>query len=56
MTTTVTIDAHLSSEKEVKVTIVDEGENLEEFSLQDGDSEQRHVYDGREIRIKEVAK
>ncbi len=56
MTTTVTINAHLSTEKEVAVRIIDNGEIVEEFTLQDGESDDRAVYDGRQITVKEIEK
>ncbi len=58
MTTTVIIKAHLSTTKEVRVTINDNvsGTKLEEFTLQDGETAERYVYDGREINVLEVTK
>lgn len=56
MTTTVTIAAHLSTEKEVRVKLTDNGSTTEEFALQDGEKAERYVYDGREISVQEVAK
>lgn len=58
MTTTVTINAHLATTKEVQVEINDNstGTLVEKFTLQDGESAERHVYDGREIIVREVAK
>lgn len=58
MTTTVTIDAHVSPDKEVLVTILDKDTEavFEEFTLQDGESDSRYVYDDREIRISEITK
>ena len=56
MTTTVTIAAHHSAEKEVLVKITDNGSTVEEFSLQDGEKAERYVYDGREISVQEVTK
>ena len=56
MTTTVTIAAHLSKEKEVRVKINDNGNTVEEFALQDGETASRVVYDGREISILEAIK
>ena len=58
MTTTVTVAAHCTSDKEVKVSIVNRvtGEVYEEFVLQDGQSSHRVVYDDREIRTAEVLK
>lgn len=55
MTTTVTIDAHCASDKEVIVVITGEGDD-ENFTLQDGESDSRVVYDDREIHVKEVTK
>lgn len=54
MTTTVTIEAHHASNKRVSVAITDNGIPVEEFTLNDGETAQRHVYDGREISVKEV--
>jgi len=56
MTTTVTIAAHLSTEKEVRVKIINNGSPVEEFALQDGEKAERYVYDGREISVQEVVK
>lgn len=56
MTTAVKIEAHLSAEKEVKVTIMDDNSDTEEFTIQDGKTVDCHVYDGRQIIIKEVEK
>ncbi|BBL75983.1 hypothetical protein [Methylomagnum ishizawai] len=56
MTTTVSIEAHHPPDKEVSVSITENGQTVEAFALRDGESAQRHVYDGREISVKEVAK
>jgi hypothetical protein len=56
MTTTVTIAAHLSTEKEVRVNLTENGNTVEEFALQDGEKAERYVYDGREISVQEVVK
>lgn len=58
MTTTVTINAHCASNKEVHVRLVNRvtGEVHEEFVLQDGQSSHRVVFDDREITIGEVVK
>jgi len=56
MTTTVTIAAHLSPEKEVRVKLTDNGSTTEEFALQNGETAERYVYDGREISVREVTK
>lgn len=58
MTTTVTIDAHCDPlTTKVRVCIGDSNEAGEEtFFMEDGESEDRHIYDGREIHIKEIPK
>jgi hypothetical protein len=57
MTTTVQILAHLASTKEVKVTVHGTaGTVIEEFSLQDGETAERYVYDDRQITVKEADK
>lgn len=56
MTTTVTIAAHHSTDKEVRVKITEGGNTVEEFALQDGENADRYVYDGREISVQEVVK
>ena len=56
MTTTVTITAHLSTEKEVRVKLTDNGSTTEEFALQNGETAERYVYAGREISVQEVVK
>ena len=58
MTTTVKIEAHLANTKEVKVIIEDTDDVLhkEEFTLQDGETADHYVYDGRVISVKEVEK
>lgn len=58
MTTTVIIKAHCAPEKEVRVSISDNvtGDSYEEFSLQDGETAERTVYDAREISVMEVVK
>jgi hypothetical protein len=56
MTTNVVVTAHCAATKEVKVTITDPTAETEHFVLQDGESADRVVYDGREISVKEVEK
>lgn len=58
MTTTVTVSAHCSSDKEVRVRIADEDTELtlEAFTLQDGESRQCVVFDARAITVREVLK
>lgn len=55
MTTTVKIEAHCSSDKEVFVSVADGGSG-ETFVLQDGESAERYAYDDREITVKERSK
>ena len=55
MTTTVKVEAHLSSEKEVRVSINTENTG-EVYILQDGENGEYYVYDDREISVKEVVK
>lgn len=58
MTTTVKVSAHCSGQKEVVVEIFDNasGQQVESFKLQDGESADRVVFDGRELTVKEVLK
>lgn len=56
MTTTVNIQAHCASNKEVHVTVVDNGINNEDFVLQNGETASRVVYDGRSITVFEMEK
>ena len=56
MTTTVTIAAHCADTKEVEVKITDTDADTEAFTLQDGETAERVVYDGREINVKEIEK
>lgn len=57
MTTTVTVLAHLASTKEVKIAVVGEaGRVIEEFTIQDGETAERFVYDERQIVVREVEK
>ncbi len=56
MTTTVKIEAHLATTKEVRVKITDAGNTIEEFALQDGEKAERYVYDGRGISVVEAEK
>lgn len=58
MTTTVSITAHCSPDKQVQVNISDKQSKavLEEFTIQDSEFAERYVYDDREITISEVLK
>ncbi len=54
MTTNVTINAHCAPEKKVDVIISDGDETVEVFSLDDGESADRVVYDNRIMTVTEV--
>ena len=59
MTTTVIVQAHCSSDKEVVVTLTNHDHPdlpYEVFALQDGETAQRVVYDNRQITVQEVPK
>lgn len=56
MTTTVRVNAHCASNKEVIVTIKDPTSEEEVVILQDGEVFEKVVYDDREINVKEVVK
>lgn len=53
MTTTVIINAHLATTKKVIVEINDNESGLlvEKFALQDGESAQRVVFNGYELKV-----
>jgi hypothetical protein len=55
MTTTVIVHAHCASNKEVKVSIHDNG-NEEVRTLQDGEKAEVYAYDKRVITVLEVEK
>lgn len=55
MTTTVIIKAHCARDKEVHVTLNDNGV-LSEDILQDGETIEKVVYDNRTVTVKEVIK
>lgn len=55
MTTTVIVKAHCANNKEVHVTLNDNGV-LSEDILQDGETIEKVVYENREIKVKEVIK
>ena len=55
MTTKVIVEAHLSTEKEVIVTIKN-GDSSNIIVLQDGEKTEQVVFDDREITVVEVAK
>lgn len=56
MPTPVTIHAHLPPDQEIRVTITDHGNTVEEFTLNDKERALRYLQDGGEINIRETAK
>ena len=58
MTTTVKIEAHCSNEIEVLINVIDQHgrTNDETFTIQDGESAERFVYDGRVVTVSEITK
>lgn len=56
MTTTVKISAHCASNVEVKVTVTDGENQIEQFTLQDKETAERYVYDKRSITVTETNK
>lgn len=56
MTTTVKIEAHCASNKEVEVTLITGTASLEVFKVQDGEKVERYVYDARYITVREIEK
>ncbi len=58
MTSKVTIEAHCASNKEVTVVIADaeSGSELESFTVQDGEKQERYIYDGRTVTAMERIK
>ena len=57
MTTTVTVSAHCDSEKtKVEVQILDGEQDGQNIYLEDGEAQDFHAYDRREIIVKEVDK
>lgn len=57
MTTTVKIEAHCGTDTEVQVNIQDQSTGLDKtMILRDGESSEEHVYDNKQITVKEVKK
>jgi hypothetical protein len=56
MTTSVIIKAHVSRDKAVQVAIHNGPELVEKFTLQDGETAERYVYDDRVITVHEFVK
>ena len=54
MTTTVTVEAHCGSEKEVHIEIKENGDSTK--VLQNGDKHVLHVYDNKSVTVTEVLK
>lgn len=56
MTTTVKVEAHCTSDKEVLVVIHSAEKYIESFVLQDGEKAERVVFDDRYIIVREQMK
>lgn len=56
MTTTVKIDAHLSSDKEVLITLSNKDEVVKEIKIQNGESFTDYVHGDLAISVKEIIK
>lgn len=60
MTSTVTVEAHCSLDKEVVIDLLDIGDAKDTLNqtivIQDGEKHVVHVYDTRFVRISEVEK
>ena len=56
MTSIVTVKACVSDDKEVNVEIFDNEVLVEQYTLQNGQSSEKYVYDGRKIIVNECSK
>ena len=56
MTTVVTVVAGCGPDKEVRITVTEDNDIVEEAVLQDGEETIKYAYDTREVQVKEVAK
>lgn len=56
MTTSVKVEAHCSTDTEVKIAVKEGDDVLETTTIQDGETAEKYVFDGREITVKEVKK
>lgn len=57
VTTTIKIDAHCADDTQVEIQIATGSpEGFERVVIQDGESHELHVYDEREVTIREVKK
>ena len=54
MTTNVTIEAHCQDDIEVQVILMDNRTIVDSAMLKDGETKEVHVYDSREVLVKEV--
>lgn len=55
MTTTVKIEAHCASTKEVVIEVF-EGDTMQQTVLQDGEADTQYAYDARMITVREREK
>lgn len=56
MTTTVKVEAHCSTSVQVRIQEIDGDRGPVETVIQDGETYENHVYDNKEIIIKEEQK
>lgn len=56
MTTTVKVEAHVSSDKEVLMQLTENGKVLEEFILQDGEKLEGYVHGDQVVTVAERLK
>ena len=56
MTTTVKVEAHVSSDKEVLMQLTENGKVIEEFILQDGEKLEGYVHGDQIVTVQEVVK
>lgn len=56
MTTTVKIMAHCSDTIEVQIAVEDEGVQVQNITIQDGEETEVYVYDNRVVLVEEVEK
>ena len=56
MTSKVTIEAHCATDKQVKVVILAGPQIIEEFTVQDGEKQERYIYDDRAVHATEEKK
>lgn len=56
MTTNVKIEAHCGTDTEVEISVHEDGQAIETTRIQNGETEEKYVFDGRQITVMEVKK